>query len=311
MSRNPNVHGLFDRPATSSYNQVPTAPRQGSISWGYAPQTGPETGVSMMSGNPTPDGQPSIVQVLFPRCTVKSFTFVISMIQVAVFIATLIVGGVYFSGPIVSSNALGGPDTATLIYMGGKCDKAIQDGAVWRLLTPVFLHAGILHILSNLFFQFRVGFVSEMRWGIPLLATVYFVSGVGGTLLSAYANEKISVGASGALFGVLGADLVYLIYNWPEIPQRGAELCMIILLIALNLLSGLAPNVDNMAHLGGLLTGAFVGAAVLPIIYQRPTKHFYLFRGLGWCLLLIFFTLFASLFWTQVHPVFSCTVYFG
>jgi len=208
----------------------------------------------------------------------------------------------------VGSNPLGGPDTSTLIYMGGKCDKAIQSGAVWRLITPVFLHAGVLHILSNLFFQFRVGFVCEQRWGIPLFVAVYFVSGIGGALLSAYANENISVGASGALFGILGADLTYLIYNWPEIPQRGAELCMLTILIILNLLVGLGPGVDNMAHLGGLLTGAFIGAAVLPIIFKRPNKHFYLFRGSGWCLLVIFFALFASLFWTTINPKVSCNV---
>jgi len=296
MSRNPNVHGFHDRPA---YNQVPTEQnRQGSISWGYQPQlTGPETGISMMIGNPSPTGQPSIVQMMFPRLTVKSFTFIISIIQVIVFIATLIVGARRFSGAFVGSNQLGGPDTYTLIYMGGKYDMAIQHGAVWRLITPIFLHAGVLHILSNLFFQFRVGFVCEHRWGWPLLAAAYFVSGIGGTLLSAYSNENISVGASGALFGVLGADLVYLVYNWPEIPQRGTELCMLSILIVLNLLVGLGPGVDNMAHLGGLLTGAFVGAAILPIIYVRPNKQYYLLRGLGWALTILFFTLFSLLFW--------------
>ena len=91
--------------------------------------------------------------------------------------------------------------------MGGKWEPDIRAGAVWRLLTAIFLHAGILHIASNLFFQLRFGYITELRWGRWRWLAVYIISGVMASLFSTKLGPRsVSVGASGALFGqCLGA----------------------------------------------------------------------------------------------------------
>jgi rhomboid protease GluP len=86
--------------------------------------------------------------------------------------------------------------------MGGKWEPDIRAGAVWRLLTAIFLHAGILHIASNLFFQLRFGYITELRWGRWRWLAVYIISGLMASLFSTKLGPRsVSVGASGALFG--------------------------------------------------------------------------------------------------------------
>lgn len=69
------------------------------------------------------------------------------------FIVALIIGATKFDGAFVKGNKMGGPSTLTFDYLGGKNKAAIKSGEVYRLITPIFLHAGLLHIASNLFFQ--------------------------------------------------------------------------------------------------------------------------------------------------------------
>merc|ERR1740117_969681 len=163
-----------------------------------------------------------------------------------------------------------------------------------------------MHLLFNLIFQLHFGFTLERRWGPTRFFTVYMITGVGASLLSAVGSpSSVSVGASGALFGLLGADLIYLVMNWPEIPGNSSEMCVLCVVIVLNFIMGVSKAgpgaIDNWAHLGGLLTGIFCGPIVCPIISMRPKTRLY--QGVGTFVWLTFFiTLSLLMFLTPVGP---------
>lgn len=96
-----------------------------------------------------------------------------------------------------------------------------NDLELWRLFTPIFLHAGILHLAGNMFFQLRFGYVLEDRWNWKRFSFIYIAAGVMASLWSAVlAFKTVSVGASGALAGLLGADITYIAYNWVSSAAR-------------------------------------------------------------------------------------------
>jgi len=244
---------------------------------------------------------PTISERFLPRLTWRTATAVMSVIQVLMFIITLIVGGAKFDGAFVKGNEMAGPSSRTLRYMGGKFTPDIRDDyELWRLVTPIFLHAGILHLASNMFFQLRFGPTMEARWGIGRFLALYFITGIGASFWSAVLSPgSVSVGASGALFGVLGANIAYLAYNWAEIPHRGMEAFMMVFVVVINMLLGMSGNVDNSAHGGGLLTGLVAGLCIPPTLVYRKQEN--IIRGVGAFLTFGMFLLFILLLWVG-HP---------
>lgn len=206
--------GRVPQPAQSRF-----APQQQSLPGGY---DGEETGISMMQPKPRPDGlEPSLSQRIFPGITWMAMTTFVTLLDVALFVITLIVGGAKFDGAFVEDNKMGGPSATTLCNMGGKWEPSIRDGHVWRLFTAILLHAGVMHIASNAFFQLRFGYITEQRWGSGRWTAIYVLAGLMSSLWSTVMGPtNVSVGASGALFGIVGADFAYLIYNWAQIPHN-------------------------------------------------------------------------------------------
>lgn len=140
----------------------------------------------------------------------------------------------------------------------------------YRLFTSLFLHFGISHLLNNMVMLGALGWNLELETGRIKFLIIYFVSGLGGNLLSLYldikANEMVvSAGASGAVFGLMGALLCVVLKNHGRVGRltnRG-----LLFMVALSLYFGLTSSgVDNAAHIGGLVCG-FITAAVL---YRRP-----------------------------------------
>lgn len=266
-----------------------------------APEEDPREGIPLSAPpESAPHHIPSIRERIMPRFKRNTFTFWIAVVDVVMMIVLLIVGGVKFSGAFVAGNDMAGPGTDTLIFMGAKDTTRIREGQVWRLVTPIFLHAGLLHLFMNLIFTLHFGFTFELRWGIKRFIAVYFVSGIGASLLSACAVSATSVGASGALFGLLGADITYLIMNWIDIPGQTQEMCVLVFVIFINFLMGSVPtsseaasgqgsSVDWAAHLGGLLTGLFAGAILTPVI--RPTLKTPIYKWSGVALWVVFFVI--------------------
>jgi len=311
----PNIHTISDfnsqRPSggasNSPYRSGPSGfqPSQSQPGQG-ASFYPPAVGTTQVVGSHWKDGigpvsliaprdpmDPSMVQRCCPWITLYAFTTFISIVDVIMFIATLIVGATKYDGAVVKGNPMLGPSSWTLYEMGGKWEPDIKAGAVWRLITPIFLHAGFIHILSNLFFQLRFGYVLELRWGIIRFIVIYLVTGIGASFLSCLGSPgSVSVGASGALFGIIGANISYLIYNWPKIPNNSNEACILVFVVVVNFLVGISGNVDNWAHFGGLITGFLIGVSLPNPIHIRPHETWYRIAfGIGTGILFLIFAL--------------------
>ncbi|XP_074564893.1 RHOMBOID-like protein 3 [Curcuma longa] len=170
-----------------------------------------------------------------------------------------------FSFQPTRQNPLLGPSSSTLEKMGAlEWNRVVHHNQGWRLLSCVWLHAGLIHLIVNMLSLIFVGIRLEQQFGFVRIGTVYILSGFGGAVLSALLlRNNISVGASGALFGLLGSMLSELIINWAIYSNRIAALLTLMVIIVINLVIGLFPSVDNFAHIGGFLSGFLLGFVLL------------------------------------------------
>ncbi len=148
----------------------------------------------------------------------------------------------------------GSENTGTLLFFGANLRVLVQHGQIWRLLTSVFLHIGIAHLIVNMYSLFIIGRQLEGFLGKIKYLVVFLISGITGSLLSVVMHESISAGASGAIFGLLGS-LLYFGYHYRL--YLGTVLkTQIIPIILFNLLiSFMFPGIDAYAHIGGLVGG--------------------------------------------------------
>jgi len=135
----------------------------------------------------------------------------------------------------------------------------------WRLPASVFIHGGVIHLAVNMWCLFYIGPLVERFFGNVATAVLYLAAGVGGAIASMAMTVRVSVGASGAIFGLLGALLAFLLINRRSVPAtvlsplRSSALTFVVF----NTLFGAAvPIIDLWAHMGGLVTG-FLGGLVL------------------------------------------------
>ncbi|GLU11599.1 hypothetical protein SLE2022_283350 [Rubroshorea leprosula] len=166
-----------------------------------------------------------------------------------------------FSFQPMKENPLLGPSSPALEKMGAlEVSKVVEQHQVWRLLSCIWLHAGVFHLLANMLSLVFIGVRLEQEFGFVKIGFLYVIAGFGGSLMSSlFIQNGISVGASGALFGLLGSMLSELITNWTMYANKLAALLTLIFIIMLNLALGLLPHVDNFAHIGGFLSGFFLG----------------------------------------------------
>lgn len=149
-----------------------------------------------------------------------------------------------------------------IISYGGNIKELVKSGEYYRLLTCIFLHAGIIHIACNMYSLYVIGSQLESFFGKIRYLIIFLLSGICGSILSIAFNnnDAISIGASGAIFGLLGA-IVYFGYHY-RIYLGNALKNQIIPIIILNLSIGfLTPGIDNFAHIGGLIGGIFTTMA--------------------------------------------------
>lgn len=145
-----------------------------------------------------------------------------------------------------------------LFMLGGKYGPLIRDGQVWRLITPVFLHASILHIGFNMYALFLYGQGLEARFGHGRFLLLYFLSAYAGNVLSFLLTPNASLGASTAIFGLLAAEGVFFFQNRKMFGARATRVLVNLFMVGVvNLVIGFSPGsgVDNWGHLGGLLGG--------------------------------------------------------
>ena len=134
-------------------------------------------------------------------------------------------------------------------------------GQYYRLLTGIFLHANFLHLIFNMYALYVIGMQLESFLGKGKYLAVYLLSGLGGSMLSIFFDNGFSVGASGAIFGLMGS-LLYFGYHY-RVYLDSVVKSQIIPLIVLNLLIGFtSTGIDNWAHIGGLVGGILATMAV-------------------------------------------------
>lgn len=152
------------------------------------------------------------------------------------------------------------PLVKDLYNWGGNLGIATLHGQWWRLFTSMFLHGGMLHILFNMYALLFIGIFLEPLLGKKLFLVVYFCTGLIAGLSSIYWHDsKVSVGASGAIFGLYGVFLALLTTKYIDKKSKSGLLRSILLFVFYSLLSGMKPGIDNAAHVGGLLSGLIFG----------------------------------------------------
>jgi membrane associated rhomboid family serine protease len=190
----------------------------------------------------------------------------------AVFVLEVVVGG--------SNALLQGPSERTLIRLGAMQPFLIANGQYWRLLTAIFLHAGLLHIAFNAYALWIFGAAMEQALGRTRFLLVFFVTGLLASAAS-YAFgpvESVGVGASGAIFGVFGAFIAYN-YRRRDLALAAANLRWAVMLILLNAVLTLGfRQIDWRAHVGGLVAG-FLAGLVAEGWGDRRTRRLVLVTG--------------------------------
>lgn len=180
-------------------------------------------------------------------------------------ITTLIIIGLNVLIYLISamkSGSLFDIDAQTLVNMGGQVGIYIKRlNEWWRLFTCMFLHGSIIHLLCNMFSLFYLGPQIERIFGRVKFIIIYILSGIGASLFSYYVNLSqenlytVSIGASGAIFGLLGALLIFFVLNRKNVNKRA--ITDIGTIVVLNLFIGFSSSgIDNAAHIGGLIIGA-------------------------------------------------------
>jgi membrane associated rhomboid family serine protease len=175
---------------------------------------------------------------------------------------TVLLLGEMLSGVSATRGGFGGSD---LIREGALNGPAVADGEVWRLVTSGFLHAGLIHLLFNMYVLYILGTLLEPAIGRLRFALIYFVSllcgSFGALLVSPDAN---TVGASGAVFGLMGAAVIVMRSRGIDPMQSGLPLW-----IGINLVITVAiPGISIGGHIGGLLGGALVAL----VLFEVPER---------------------------------------
>jgi len=169
---------------------------------------------------------------------------------------------VVFLGQLASMQFLGGDILGAL---GDKDNLLIAQGQYWRLFTAIFLHANILHYGFNAYALYIIGRDVERFSGPLRLTIIFLLAGLSGSLFSLVFTPAPAVGASGAIFGLIGAQAVFLFRHRKLFGERGRRgLQNIIIIAVLNLVIGLQAGIDDWAHVGGLVGGLILGAVLGP-----------------------------------------------
>jgi rhomboid protease GluP len=196
-----------------------------------------------------------------------------------------------------ASGFITGQDLPALLGM--KVNQWIIEGEYWRLITPMFLHGSLMHIAFNMYALYIFGPSLEHHFGRVRYSILYFLAGFAGNIFSFIFSDYPSLGSSTAIFGLIGAQAVFLYRNkdlFAGVGQRA--LSQIVMIAAINLFIGLSPGIDNWGHIGGLIGGASFTALAGPLLElkgfapyqsisdQRESREIYL-ASLGLAVFLV------------------------
>jgi rhomboid protease GluP len=205
-----------------------------------------------------PPSDSPVVRIPLPRARVIA-TWILLGINILVFLASIGLS-LLLTGRI-------GPHPIALFYLGWKDNLLISQGEYWRFITAMFLHGNIVHILFNGFALYVLGPEMERIYGTVRFLAVYFLAGLGGGIASYAFSPSPSVGASGAIFGLIGGLAVFYYLGRNILGDAGRQqLQSMVVVILLNLFIGFGASgvIDNYAHIGGLVVGAASGWMLAP-----------------------------------------------
>ena len=170
-------------------------------------------------------------------------TFILIALNVLFYVYTSVAGGDFLS------------TSGDMIWLYGQVNELVLSGQYWQLVTSMFVHANIAHLAGNMLFLLIFGLRGEEMFSLPEYLLVYLLGGLTGNLLSlVFLPLGVpSVGASGAIFAMFGACTVYA----RRTVSQSIIGALIYAFFLLFLSSG--PNVNNLAHIGGLVTGLLIG----------------------------------------------------
>ncbi len=196
------------------------------------------------------------VQVKLPLAKPRA-TYVLLGLIVLVFLVETVLGG--------------STSTTVLVNLGAQVNLLVWAGEVWRLLASMFLHIGVSHLLFNAWALYSLGREAEAFYGSVRFLAIYFVAGLFGGLAyyvlgPAASVVGVSAGASGAIFGIIGAELAYWLRNRGLFGAFGRQrLLNLAVLAGINLVFGATiPGINNLAHVGGLVSGFLLAVALAP-----------------------------------------------
>lgn len=183
---------------------------------------------------------------------------------------------IVFSAMLIAGAGIFGPNPEVHIAWGANFGPATASGQWWRLVTSTFIHFGIVHIVFNMWALYVAGRLVERMFGHRAFLLIYLFAGVTGSIASLiWKPDVLSAGASGAVFGVFGALLAYMLRQPHSIPSnvlaqlRGSTIAF----VGYSLIFGfIAPGIDNAAHLGGL-AGGFVQGFMLARPLDLVARH--------------------------------------
>jgi rhomboid protease GluP len=216
---------------------------------------------------------------------------------------------IYLISGVLSGN-LFSPSNAVLFFLGAKVNQLIQAGEYWRLITSMFLHASLIHVGVNCYSLYAIGPQTERFYGTPRFLALYFISGLAGGVASYAFSASAGVGASGAIFGLVGGLAAFYYVSrglLGEISRQ--QLGSLISIIMINLFIGFSSGglIDNFAHMGGLAGGLLVGWLLAPRfeLDERlyPPQVVRRWFGLGWAGAVAFLAALVFLVMTINPPI--------
>jgi membrane associated rhomboid family serine protease len=226
----------------------------------------------MARGDPAPvvyvieKREPDIVAIERPPPRTPYFCGFMVLVNIVAFIYSIYMNDWRLEP--ASTNPMFGPSAQTLQRMGAKDTYLIVDcKEVWRLLSAQILHGGIIHLLFNMWALWDVGAGLERHFGPVAVAVIYLLSGLAGNAASCiFLPDAMTVGASGAIFGLFGAMWADFMQNYHTSEFAGNRCSTLLCLSFCTLFSlalGLVPFVDNFAHVGGFIAGILCGCVLL------------------------------------------------
>jgi rhomboid protease GluP len=165
------------------------------------------------------------------------------------------------NGGIDQHAILWGPGPDALQKTGALAGEFLLHGQWWRLFTCCFVHIGLIHLVVNMYSLYAVGWVQESMWGHVRLLIIYLISGIVGSCAMVISGPvALGAGASGAIFGLLGSLMVWILLNRRYIgPMAGRWLRQLVIVLIINVYISTRPGISGAAHFGGGIGGLIAG----------------------------------------------------